>query len=184
MPWSTAISSRVRPGPRSTPGCQNSWESLALALNRELTGKIHDLNRPILLSHLQASRSKGPEASCRESDSARIIRFDDRSNRVFAIAQAQEIDNVRGARAVLKPIQEAITKCRTSWDEKWSVSFFTDRKYAVYKDEPQVREYLADGTWNRAYVAEYDHTSQRLTLYPLDPKKAKSRTVKLTQTEP
>jgi hypothetical protein len=46
-------------------------------------------------------------------------------------------------------------------------SFFTDVKYVGYKTEPQLREYLEDGTWNRAYLAEYDAESERLTLAPM-----------------
>jgi len=89
-------------------------------------------------------------------------------------AQMYQIENARKAFYTLKPVQEMITKCRPSWAESWSVSLFSDAKFAAYKTEPQVRRFVEDGSWSSAYLGEYDASSEKLTLYPSDPEKTRT----------
>ena len=106
-----------------------------------------------------------------------IVRFDDRSKRVFVIAQFETINTQRRARVVLGRVQETIRESRPSWNNQWSASFFTDPKYVGYKDEPHVMRYLRDGSWSRAYIGEYDRSTNELKLKPLNAKE--SRTLKV-----
>src|SRR2546425_9165268 len=86
----------------------------------------------------------------------------------------KEIATTRRARSFFQSLQQTVEKCRSSWGKDWSVSIFSEAIYAGYKDEPQLEESVKDGRWSRAYVGEYDRTSQKLTLSPQDPKKMKS----------
>jgi hypothetical protein len=91
-------------------------------------------------------------AGCGIYPRTRIARFDDASKRVFVVSKLQEILTQRAAARVIKTVANEIRACRSGWRANWSASFFTDVKYVGYKTEPQLREYLEDGTWNRAYL--------------------------------
>jgi len=124
-----------------------------------------------------AAQSQAP--SCSGTADARVVRFDDAGKRVFVRAQLKEIATTRRARSFFQSLQQTVEKCRPSWGKDWSVSVFSEATYAGYKDEPQLEESVKDGRWSRAYVGEYDRTSQKLTLSPQDPKKMKSLQVVL-----
>ena len=54
----------------------------------------------------------------------------------------------------------------TEWSGRWSLSVYTDPALARYKDDPQVEAALKDGRWAKAYVAEYDAATKKLTRNP------------------
>ena len=110
-----------------------------------------------------------PEEGCKSDDSAaRIVRIDDRNERVFLIAQPDEINTVTKARKVLLPLQGSLKQCRPGWGKSWAVSFFTDPKYAGYKSDYQLQVFVRNGSWSKAYLAEYERQTQRLVLNPAD----------------
>ena len=43
---------------------------------------------------------------------------------------------------------------------------YTDAALARYKDDPQVEAAVKDGRWARAYLAEYDAATKKLTHDP------------------
>jgi len=54
----------------------------------------------------------------------------------------------------------------TDWAGRWSLGVFDDAGLARYKDDPKVETAVADGRWARAYTAEYDAATRRLTRRP------------------
>jgi len=90
----------------------------------------------------------------------RVVRIDDRQRRLFAAAGAPG--------AQLEARVHDLETCFgfTEWAGRWSLSVFTDPTLARYKDDPQVTEAVKDGRWARAYVAEYDSASRKMTRDP------------------
>ncbi len=113
-----------------------------------------------------------PNTRC-ASKSKDIVRFDDHSRRAFVVADVRQLQNRTNASQLLKHLQDAIGVCKPDWDGSWSVSFFSNAKYAGYKDEASLATYVADGSWEAAYIAEYDRSAGQLTLYPLSSKQVK-----------
>jgi hypothetical protein len=143
-----------------------------LVLGKKLARVFYLVVLCVILPLAAAPQSQAPP--CGDAAGARVVRFDDAGKRVFVSAQLKEIATARKARSFFRPLQQTVEKCRPSWGKDWSVSVFTEATYAGYKDEPQLQEFVKDGRWGRAYVGEYDRTSQKLTLNPQDPKKMKS----------
>ncbi|HEV2197137.1 MAG TPA: hypothetical protein VGR55_16250 [Candidatus Acidoferrum sp.] len=48
------------------------------------------------------------------------------------------------------------------------MSFFSDAKYAGYKSDDNMAALVANGSWAKAYLAEYERQTQRLILNPAD----------------
>ena len=133
-----------------------------------------------MFARLQVLAAEKPSiASCEGASTERVVRFDEDAKRVFVQAQLKQIGTPNRARSALKRLQALVDKCRPSWGKAWSVSFFSEPKYAGYKDEPQLRSYVMDGRWSRAYVGEYDQAAKKLTLNPADPKRVRSFAVEL-----
>jgi hypothetical protein len=64
-----------------------------------------------------------------------------------------------------------IARCHPGWSPQWSLSFFSSKRYAGYRDEQPLRPYVVSGEWMNAYVAEYDHAARKLVRFPVHPEK-------------
>lgn len=120
-----------------------------------------------------------PQESCKSNDSAKIVRIDDRNERIFVVAQEGQINTSAKARKVLLPVQESLKQCRPNWGRTWAVSFFSDAKYAGYKSDDNMAALVANGSWAKAYLAEYERQTQRLILNPADKSRLKFLRVSL-----
>ena len=109
-----------------------------------------------------------PQESCKSDDSARIVRIDDRNERIFVVARVDQINTTAKARKVLLSLQASLKQCRTGWGNTWSVSFFSDAKYAGYKHEDAVAALVANGSWAKAYLGEYERQTGKLIMHPAD----------------
>lgn len=109
-----------------------------------------------------------PEPNCKSDDAAKIVRIDDRNERIFVIAQLWQFNTTAKARKLLLPLQASLKQCRPDWGKTWAVSFFSNAKYAGYKSDENVAALVANGTWAKAYLAEYERLTQRLILYPAE----------------
>jgi len=130
----------------------------------------------VALAFLSVSRivAQSPSAeSCKSDDSAKIVRVDDRSERIFVIAQADQINTATKARRLLLSLQASLKQCRPGWGRTWSVSFFSDPKYAGYKSDDSMAPFVRDGSWFEAYLAEYERQTQKLIMNPADRKRIK-----------
>ena len=84
------------------------------------------------------------------------------------VTSLDKINTVAKARKVLLSLQETLKQCRAKWGRTWSVSFFSDRKYAGYKHDDNMQRFVRDGSWARAYLGEYERVEGKLTLHPAD----------------
>ena len=114
-----------------------------------------------------------PAETCTSDDSAQIVHVDDRNERVFVVTSLDKINTVAKARKVLLSLQQTLKQCRAKWGRTWSVSFFSDRKYAGYKHDDNMQPFVRDGSWSRAYLGEYERVEGKLTLHPADPTRLK-----------
>ncbi|MGH9751886.1 MAG: hypothetical protein ACREA2_03810 [Blastocatellia bacterium] len=89
----------------------------------------------LLLAPVQGLGASQTEEQCSKVKSAQIVRVDDESKRVFAQIKPDQISTQRKAKSVLLSLQEKITACYPHFGKEWNVSFFSDKKYAVYKSE-------------------------------------------------
>lgn len=108
-----------------------------------------------------------------------ILRQDVKNRRLFIKSNEETIKNLDAIAERLKSVSEYIEQCKPEWNDKWSISLFTEKKYASYKDDKSVRLYVMDGTWQKNYLAEYSHRKKLLTRYPLDPKKRMINEIKI-----
>lgn len=107
-----------------------------------------------------------------------VVRFVDGNERVFAVGQPAQFESHRGAVAYLSRIAEALKKERPTWSGGWKLSVFTDSKLAVYKDDAPPAA-LMDGSWALSYIAEYTARDGKLVIFPTDPKRMKTRVIRL-----
>lgn|GEM_PF-4951281 len=128
----------------------------------------------LIFTHAQAFADEQSDAVCKELENMGVVRIDEDSKRVFMQMQLEQISTPRKARSILRSVQDLVEKCRSSWGNTWSVSFFIESKYAGYKDEPQILDSIANGNWAQSYIGEYDRKSNKLTLNPSVPRKLKS----------
>ena len=91
----------------------------------------------------------------------RVARIDESQRRLFLVAADP------GEDAILARIHD-LDACYalTEWSGRWSLGVFGDAELARYKDDPKVEAAVADGRWARAYTAEYDAATRRLTRKP------------------
>jgi hypothetical protein len=94
----------------------------------------------------------GSGDACKRMESVEILRVDDRSQSVFIAARLDQIDTFTKAQKLLSSVQDALKDCHPAWKNSWSVSFFTEQKFAGYKTESDVEPSVRDGSWFRAYI--------------------------------
>ena len=104
---------------------------------------------------------------------AKIVRIDDRNERVFVVVKIDQINTTAKARKLLFPLQASLKQCRSNWGRTWAVSFFSDAKYAGYKSDDNLAALVANGSWARAYLGEYERQTQRLILNPAERERIK-----------
>jgi hypothetical protein len=114
-----------------------------------------------------ASAEEAPD--CESPGEFPLQRVVDRSERLFVVAGRETVSDLSAMKKLLEQAREYISRCRPGWSSEWSVSVFSEAKYVGYKDEPAIVEFHKDGSWSRAYLAEYDHEKGVLTRYPLLP---------------
>ena len=126
----------------------------------------------LVVSVLTAAAQTHPE-TCKSDDSGNIVQIDERNERIFVVTSLDKINTVAKARKVLFALQKTLKECRSNWGNTWSVSFFSDAKHAGYKHEDNMKPFVRDGSWSRAYLGEYERMEGKLTLHPADPNRIK-----------
>lgn len=90
-----------------------------------------------------------------------VVRVDDINHRLFIVSKKTDVP----------AIKENITdleKCfvKSQWQKDWSLSVFTDAKYAGYKDEENIIPHHKNNMWAKAYLLEYGHSNKSLIKEP------------------
>jgi len=90
-----------------------------------------------------------------------VVRVDDRNHRFFIASKKIDASAIKGNIAGLEECFKS-----TEWQQDWSLSVFTEAKYAGYKDEPNIIQYHKNNLWAKAYLLEYDHANKSLIKNP------------------
>lgn len=90
-----------------------------------------------------------------------IVKIDERNHRFFAIPKQLSEEVI-----VSKIKSSAECFNNSSWSNNWNVSVFSNEKYAGYKDEPRIIPYHKNDEWAKAYLGEFDGSSQTYTSFP------------------
>jgi hypothetical protein len=107
-----------------------------------------------------------------------IVKIDERNERLFVVIELKIIKNFKLTEEVIEQAWVFINKNKPSWSNRWNVSFFSDKKYASYKDDIKVSK----GSWRENYLAEYKNENNLLILFPLRPNKRVEFKTKLNTT--
>ena len=91
-----------------------------------------------------------------------LVRVDEEQQRFFIQKTQATVD-------MLRPLITKIQSCLNdhTWQNKWSLSVFSEKKLAGYKDEPNIIPFHKNDEWSKGYLAEYDAASKTLTLNPV-----------------
>jgi hypothetical protein len=110
-----------------------------------------------------AAEATTPARSCVRLDLTplKVVRVDEPQRRLFVVAP-DIADTPLAAR--VRDLESCFDF--TDWAGRWSLSVFTDDALARYKDDPLVEGAVRDGRWARAYLAEYEAATKRLTRNP------------------
>jgi hypothetical protein len=108
-----------------------------------------------------------------------IVKIDERNERLFVITDIETIENIGSVKEIIRQASIFIYKGRKGWSCKWSISFFSNKKFAAYKDDESVLQYVVDGSWSKNYLAEYYNENQILTRFPLQPDKCTETVIKI-----
>jgi hypothetical protein len=127
----------------------------------------------MLLVIAPPTRSAGDDPECQRTTANDYVRFDDSVKRVY-IVPATKIDVTESdLMLVLRRTERVVAQCRSYWGSDWSISVFSDERYATFKDNPKIKDYVTDGRWAAGYLAEYAYQFRFLTMWPEVPEKRK-----------
>jgi hypothetical protein len=118
-----------------------------------------------------------PAGDCILPPDLYVIRLDKLGKRFFLEGSESYFSLRSKVTSQLKRLDAIVEACEPSWKGIWSASFFLVPSFAGYKTDSDISEAVKNGQWGRAYVGEFDRSTQILTILPLD--SAKRRTEKL-----
>ncbi len=91
----------------------------------------------------------------------KVVRVDERNHRFFLVSKQIKAKDILNNQS---PLQKCFLG--TEWQSDWSLSVFTDVKYAGYKDEERIAPFHKNNMWAKAYLFEYDKISGSLIESP------------------
>jgi hypothetical protein len=103
-----------------------------------------------------------------------VSKIDESNHRIFVAPSTAFLTTLKTTKEYLARLSADISRQYPEWGSKWEVSFFSEPRYATYKDDEQVEQAVHDGTWSNAYLAEYDNSTKIIVTAPMDPVKIKS----------
>jgi hypothetical protein len=96
-----------------------------------------------------------------------LVRIDQDHKRIFIVMKSIK-------QPELKALIQKLESCFTvhEWNNQWSLSVFSDKRIAGYKDEPNITPFHKKHEWAKGYLAEYSSRTHTLILAPAtSPKK-------------
>ncbi|WP_454061029.1 hypothetical protein [Candidatus Nitrospira salsa] len=117
--------------------------------------------------------------ACRAREHAiGLIRIPQDHDVLFLQTTEPVVENLQHVQALLYQVDDYVQQCQPNWTNSWSVSFFTDEKYAGFLNDSKNEPYYEQGLWQQANIGQY--SSQIRTLYRFPWNKKKSDTVYLS----
>lgn len=102
-------------------------------------------------STLESDASSGIECVKSAFNEEQLVRVHEEQKRLFFVMnpfqREKAVDTIN-----------TITEClkHSQWERLWSLSVFSEKRYAGYKDEPEIIQFHKNDMWSKGYIAEYD----------------------------
>jgi len=80
--------------------------------------------------------------------------------------------NLQKVQALLYQVDDYVQQCQPNWTNSWSVSFFTDEKYAGFLHDKENESYYEQGIWQQANIGQYSSQIRTLYRFPWDKKQS------------
>jgi len=103
-----------------------------------------------------------------------LIDIPDGHEVLFLLATASVISNFHQTQSLLYQVDEYVRECQPMWTNSWSVSFFTERKYAGFLRDEEGQHLFEQGLWQQANIGQYSSQFRTLYRFPWIKKKANS----------
>lgn len=81
----------------------------------------------------------------------KVVKIDKENQRLFIVSPTVDAQDIADH---IKELQACFES--NGWCTNWSLSLFSDEKYAGYKDDPAIIPYHEDNSWAKGYIAEVD----------------------------
>lgn len=122
---------------------------------------IFVISMTLTVCNKAATGEDGVQCAVSAIGQEKVVRVHNEQKRFFVVDST--IDQTTFAKVVAR-----VDSClaTSDWAEKWSMSVFSDKKLAGYKDEPGIVKYHEGDQWARGYLGEYDSGTGVLTLEP------------------
>ena len=106
--------------------------------------------------------------SCFESayGSAAFVKLDERNKRVFLAWPGTALPSKEETSALVRKAESCVLG-QPRWAGVYSLSVFSERKFAGYKTDDSILPFVKSGEWDGAYLIEYDRATTELTTLPL-----------------
>ena len=90
-----------------------------------------------------------------------LVKVDQENRRIFTVMK-------RIKQAELKALIQKLESCFNNheWNNQWSLSVFSKKRIAGYKDDPNIIPFHKKNEWAKGYLAEYYSLTRTLTLAP------------------
>lgn len=90
-----------------------------------------------------------------------LVKVDQERKRMFVVMKNTQ-------QAELEALIQKLECCFKDheWNNQWSLSVFSSKRIAGYKDEPNIIPFHKKNEWAKGYLAEYDARTRALTLTP------------------
>lgn len=97
---------------------------------------------------------------------ANVVSLDAANHRAFVVYEGDAAQSDSTIISRLRRMAGCFPET-SSWHEDWSASFFSEHKFADYKDAEAVRPFVITGEWAQAYLAEYNHADHQVIFDPV-----------------
>ena len=90
-----------------------------------------------------------------------LFKIDQEHKRIFVVMKSIK-------QTELKALVQKLESCfiNHEWNNQWSLSVFSNKRIAGYKDEPNIIPFHKKNEWAKGYLAEYSSLTRTLILAP------------------
>ena len=95
-----------------------------------------------------------------------VARIDNHSQRVFVVIDSNILNDINRIRTIIKEVND-----RNKFKDDLNISFFSNKKYAGYKDEFEDNRGIPSKEFFLSYLGEYNKQTKIYWTYPTSPGK-------------
>lgn len=85
---------------------------------------------------------------------------------LFLLAQESVMTHLDKAQSLLYQVNDYVHQCQPTWTNSWSVSFFTEKRFAGFVSDLKNEQYFEKGLWQQANIGQYSSQTRTLFRFP------------------